>query len=255
MTCHAVRSSIIICLGIWLIAAMSAAPNQQPSSAQPNVPLAGATISDWKGKVQLKLPGGSLSSPTRGQVLSSGTLVDTGDGSLVLRLEDGSQILVRAHTRMVLKEPSPADGNYLRLLLGRIRAQVNKRTGGAPPFQLGTPSAVIAVRGTRFDVEVNERSVTEVDVFEGLVEVVGVIAPEKSVFLEPGFSTRVGLDGSPEPPRPTGDIRPDTEGPDQQGESTDDLNSNQSESERNGENTEMQQGPDQQEPESSEPPS
>jgi hypothetical protein len=70
---------------------------------------------------------------------------------------------------------------------------------------------VIAVRGTRFDVEVNQHNVTEIDVFEGLVEVArrGVLGP--TVLLEPGFSTRVGMDAGPEPPSPTEDLRPEIE--------------------------------------------
>jgi len=99
------------------------------------------------------------------------------------------------------------------LLLGRIRALINKRTGGAVPFELGTPSAVIAVRGTEFDVEVNPRNVTEVDVVDGLVEVYGRNAPGGSVLLEPGFSTRVGMDSGPEQPEPTNEMRPEVERP------------------------------------------
>jgi hypothetical protein len=120
---------------------------------------------------------------------------------------------------MLLKQPAAGDWNYLELLLGRIRAQIRKRTGGAPPFQLGTSSAVIAVRGTHFDVEVNPHNVTEVDVFEGLVEVSGRHVPGPSVLLEHGFSTRVGMDTPPEPPRPTEEIRPQVERPDQEMES------------------------------------
>jgi hypothetical protein len=80
------------------------------------------------------------------------------------------------------------------------------------PFELGTPSAVIAVRGTQFDVEVNSRNVTEVDVVDGLVEVYGRNG-EGSVLLEPGFSTRVGLDSGPEQPEPTNEMRPEVERP------------------------------------------
>jgi hypothetical protein len=99
------------------------------------------------------------------------------------------------------------------LLLGRIRALINKRTGGAVPFELGTPSAVIAVRGTQFDVEVNPRNVTEVDVVDGLVEVYGRNASGGSVLVEPGFSTRVGMDSGPEQPEPTNEMRPEVERP------------------------------------------
>jgi len=96
------------------------------------------------------------------------------------------------------------------LLLGRIRALIYKRTGGVP-FELGTPSAVIAVRGTQFDVEVNPHKVTEVDVVDGLVEVYGRNATGGSVLLEPGFSTRVGMDSAPEQPEPTNEMRPEVE--------------------------------------------
>jgi hypothetical protein len=143
-------------------------------------------------------------------------LLDTGNGRLLLRLEDESEILVHPHTRLLLKQQSPGDWKYFELLLGRIRAHVMKRTGGAPPFQLGTPSAIIAVRGTRFDVEVSPHQATEVDVFEGLVEVAGVSVPGASVLVRPGYSTRVGLGGAPEPPVPTQEIRPGVEAPEEQ---------------------------------------
>jgi len=172
-----------------------------------------AIVSEWTGRVRLQLPSGSFSPPTRGQTLPAGTVLDTGDGIVVLLLEDESQVLLRPGTRVLLKEPSAHDWNYLELLLGRVRAHIKKRTGGAPPFQLGTPSAVIAVRGTRFDVEANRHNVTEVDVFEGLVEVAGAGISGKSVLVGPGFSTRVALGSAPEPPTPTEEIRPDVQPP------------------------------------------
>src|SRR5262249_29569985 len=134
-----------------------------------------------------------------------------GSGRLLLRLSDGSEVLVRSHTRLLLQQPSIIDPSYFQLLLGRIRALIKKRTGGTAPFELGTPSAVIAVRGTQFDVEVNQRNVTEVDVADGLVEVYGRGPSRGSVLVEPGFSTRVGIDTDPEQPRPTDEIRPEIE--------------------------------------------
>lgn len=69
------------------------------------------------------------------------------------------------------------------------------------------------VRGTHFDVEVNSRNVTEVDVVDGLVEVYGRTGTRGSVLLEPGFSTRVGMGLDPEQPEPTDEIRPEVERP------------------------------------------
>ncbi len=173
-------------------------------------PFAGAIVSEWTGKISLQLPGKQYSGPARGERLPAGTLLDTHAGILVLTLEDESQILVRPHTRLILKQPGPGNWEYLKLLFGRIRAYITTRTGGAPPFELGTPSAVVAVRGTRFDVIVNHQGITEVDVFQGLVEVAGVGIPGKSVLVRPGYSTRVGMGKPPIPPVPTYDIRPGT---------------------------------------------
>jgi len=209
----AVRSTYFCLIFFWISAGMSAAQEQQTSSAPTTAAIAGATIAEWKGDIRLSLPGQLPSNPLRGEQLPPGTILDTGSGRLLLRLSDGSEVIVRAHTRLQVQQPSLTDPSYLQLLLGRIRALINKRTGGAVPFELGTPSAVIAVRGTQFDVEVNARNVTEVDVVDGLVEVYGRNANGGSVLLEPGFSTRVGMDSGPEQPEPTSEIRPEVERP------------------------------------------
>lgn len=204
------RTTALLWLTVLLLcASVASAQNSLPPA--PAAPLAGATVSDWKGEVQLQVAGQSLGSPRRGQVLSSGTILNTNDGRLLLQLSDGSQVVVRPHTRLQLRQPSVNDWSYFQLLLGRILAKITKRTGGAPPFQLGTPSALISVRGTSFDVEVNRHAVTEVDVFEGLVEVSSIGGQGPSVLVEPGFSTRIGMGTAPEPPRPTEELRPDVE--------------------------------------------
>lgn len=208
-----IRFTYFCLIFFWISAGMSAAQEQQPSSAPSTAAIAGATIAEWKGDIRLSLPGQLPSNPLRGEQLPPGTIVDTGSGRLLLRLSDGSEVIVRAHTRLQVQQPSLTDPSYFQLLLGRIRALINKRTGGAVPFELGTPSAVIAVRGTQFDVEVNPRNVTEVDVVDGLVEVYGRNASGGSVLLEPGFSTRVGMDSGPEQPEPTNEIRPEVERP------------------------------------------
>src|SRR5713226_6868116 len=209
----AVRSTYFFLLFFWIAAGMAMAQEQQPISAPATAAIAGATIAEWKGNIRLSLPGQSPSNPLRGEQLPPGTILDTGSGRILLRLSDGSEVMVRAHTRLQLQQPSLTDPSYFQLLLGRIRALINKRTGGAVPFELGTPSAVIAVRGTQFDVEVNPRNVTEVDVVDGLVEVYGRNATGGSVLLEPGFSTRVGMDSGPEQPQPTNEMRPEVERP------------------------------------------
>jgi hypothetical protein len=50
-------------------------------------------------------------------------------------------------------------------------------------------------------------------VVDGLVEVYARNAGGGSVLLEPGFSTRVGMDSDPEQPEPTNEMRPEVERP------------------------------------------
>ena len=193
----------------WLICLVLAISVVTPGQVPESIPAHSAGVAEWKGAVKIVLPGQSASQPSRGQQVPAGTVIQTTSGHILLNLSDGSQVLIYPHTQVVLKQPSLLDPNYLHLLLGRIRAQISKRTGGGPSFQLGTPSAVITVRGTKFLVEVNPAQVTEVDVLEGVVEVTGVHRPVRSVVLEPGFSTRVSMEGDPESPQPTEEIRPD----------------------------------------------
>ena len=192
----------------------SLATAQEPSPVTTvTASVAGATIADFKGKVSIQLPGQALLSPSRGQVLPPESTVTTDDGRLLLRLSDGSDILVRPHTRVIIKEPETGGWRYLQLLIGRIRSQIQKHLGGSPAFQIGTPSAVISVRGTRFDVEVNRLGFTEVDVDEGIVELDSLGGRGESVLITAGFSSRVGMDTAPEVPRPTREFRPQLDRP------------------------------------------
>lgn len=197
--------------------AAAAAQSQQPVAPPSHVPFAGATISEWKGKIHLEIPGRPAAEPARGLLLPPGTVLDTGGGSLLLRLEDGSQVLVRAHTHLLVQQPTPTERGFFQLLLGRIRATISKRTGGAPPFEVGTPSAVIAVRGTQFEVIVDKRKRTQVDVFEGQVEVTSKTSG-KSVLVDPGFTTTVGVKNAPpEMPHPAAAMSPGMPGSGMQG--------------------------------------
>jgi hypothetical protein len=198
-------------VGLVLYCACAAA--QQTPAAAASAPYAGATISDFKGKVSIQLPAQAFAAPVRGEVLPPDTTVNTDEGRLLLKLSDGSDVLVRPHTKLLLKQPEASGWKYFQLMLGRIRTQIQKRTGGSPAFQIGTPSAVISVRGTKFDVEVDRRGFTEVDVDEGVVELEAVTGRGTSVMITAGFSSRVGMETGPEVPRPTQDLRPQLDRP------------------------------------------
>ncbi len=199
MKYNQIRMQLLLCAALFL-AATQVAPMQQNAPAASTAPIAVATVADLKGKVQIELPGQGPSAPSRGQVLPAETVINTQNGRVLLRLEDGSQILVYSKTRLVLKQPSPTNWQRLQVLLGKIKAEIQKRIGGSPSFQIGTPSAVISVRGTRFYVEVDKHKVTRVIVEEGEVDGEGAREPGKPVRVKAGFSTRVAEDSAPEAP-------------------------------------------------------
>lgn len=178
------------------LSAAQTAPQQQIV-----LPIGSAVVSEIKGNAVFTSAEGSPIPAQRGTTLAADSKIETDKGSVLLMLQDGSQILIRAHSNVVLRAPNQGKGFSLELFLGKIMAKVKKRMDEAPSFRMGTPSAVITVRGTRFEVEVNKKQKTRVQVFEGLVEVGGLVEGSRPVLVRPGFSTGVGDDGVPENPR------------------------------------------------------
>src|SRR3979490_2254688 len=113
----AARSTYFCLLFFWIAVGMVSAQEQQPISTPATAMIAGATIAEWKGNIHLSLPGQLSSNPLRGEQLPPGTILDTGSGKLLLRLNDGSEVIVRSHTRLQLQQPTLADPSYFQLLL------------------------------------------------------------------------------------------------------------------------------------------
>lgn len=198
-------------LSVLFFASALTLQGQSKNSATPSLASGGALILDLSGTVAAHDANGNKVSIRRGISIDEGTTVETSrEAKLLLRLEDGSEVLLGPQARLVLKPEYLQSGTTLfELLLGRLKAVITKRYTGSPSFQLGTPTAIVAVRGTRFYVEVTSHEVTEVDVEQGLVQVTGRKDSGDIVLVKPGFSTRVGPNMIPEAPSPTDSIRPD----------------------------------------------
>jgi hypothetical protein len=173
---------------------------QVPQAHRASLPVGSAAIQDVKGDVIIRSPQGAALGSRRGQMLEAETTIETHKGSLLLALQDGSQVLIEPNSSVVLKVPDQSGGKYLQQLFGKVMAQIQKRLGVTPSFRMGTPSAVISVRGTRFEVSVNRQGKTTVEVYEGLVQVQGVGSIAAAVMLRPGFETRVQPSSNPEQP-------------------------------------------------------
>ncbi len=188
------RIALITTIAVGLATAQATAPQLTTLS------VGSAEITDFKGTFMLHSPQGEVLNAQRGLVLPPDSSIETTKGSVLLILQDGSQVLVKSHSNVVLRNPTEQKGYFLELLIGNILTKIQKRLGSNPSFRMGTPTAVITVRGTRFTVEVNKRR-TIVQVYEGLVDVGGLTEGAPHVLIQPGFFTQVDDGRAPQSPR------------------------------------------------------
>ncbi len=170
-------------------------------SARAQVTPVEARIASVTGAALVSNGGQAPTAAQRGDVLFPGEEIDTrGGGHLAIELTDGSLVLVRPGSRVLLKDFQAA--NTLRemfeVLLGRVRVKISHFGGKPNPYRINSPTASIAVRGTEFSVAVNGVGDTEVIVYEGLVEVTSLSNPQNKVLVHPGQGVIV---------RPNQDIR------------------------------------------------
>jgi hypothetical protein len=120
-------------------------------------------------------------------------IVITGpDGFAVFQVSDGSTFEVFPNARVVFRENPGSWRDLLDVLLGRVKVHIQK-LGGQPNYnRVRTPTAVISVRGTVFDVAIeDEDDTTLVSVEEGQVGVQHLLKPGPERILNEGESIRV----------------------------------------------------------------
>lgn len=134
--------------------------------------------------------------------LFAGDTIITGkNGRLVLALSDGSQAVVAPKTTLVIQDLRQSPRTLFQMLKGKTRVQIEKLGGQPNPYRINTPTAVIAVRGTIFDVLVEEDE-TEVFLHEGAVDVFNAAQLNQPVFLNAGQTTRIRAQRLPNAPVP-----------------------------------------------------
>lgn len=131
----------------------------------------------------------------KGAHARSGDQVETGwfSSALIASDDQHARFEIFSATQVTLASDTP--GVILTLERGRIRAAFDKITGSEPRI-VKTPGALLAVRGTQFDVHVDAEGRTTVDVFEGLVEVQSPLRHEP-LFVRPGEEARFGRNEPP----------------------------------------------------------
>jgi ferric-dicitrate binding protein FerR (iron transport regulator) len=114
------------------------------------------------------------------------------DGYARFQLSDGSTFEVFANSKLQFREHVGNMTDMLNLLIGRVKVFVQHLNGVPNYNKVSSPTAIISVRGTVFEVVVeDEDGTTYVSVDEGLVTVKNQTAPGDFVYLQPGDSIRV----------------------------------------------------------------
>jgi ferric-dicitrate binding protein FerR (iron transport regulator) len=122
-------------------------------------------------------------------------IITGSDGHALFQVSDGSTFEVFPDSNVVFRNNPPNWRDLLDIFAGKIKVHI-QRWGGQPNFNgIRTPTAVISVRGTTFDVAVSEDSAaTDVAVEEGVVDVRNLLHPGVTKTLNTGESIRVYRD-------------------------------------------------------------
>jgi hypothetical protein len=163
-----------------------------------------ATLDQARGAVELMPAGSDTWRPaSSGEQLEAGSQIRTGPLSAAkLVFFDGSTTDLEAEVAVaVVQMNSRRDGGKAIILLrqtsGQTRSHVRRLPDQASRFEIRTPTAVVAVRGTEFTTTVETDGTTSVAVAEGLVE---VTARETTVAVPAGQRTVVQPERPPSTP-------------------------------------------------------
>ncbi len=140
----------------------------------------------------------------------SGDALRTGSRSRADLAVPARGALFRVNSKTTFRLAHDRPGVLLELERGRLRAVFEPAAEGDDRERLvTTPSAVLAVRGTEYGVEVEKDGDTSVVVFEGTVEVRDATGVGEAVRVRAGESTRIRRGRAAAAPRPNGLSRDD----------------------------------------------
>lgn len=151
-----------------------------------------AQLMAFNGQISV-MRGNTLWALNQGDYVRPKEVIVTGaDGSGLFKVADGSTFEVFPKSKVVFRDNGGDWRDLLNLWLGKVRVQI-EHPGGVPNNnKVRTPTAVISVRGTVFDVEYDsDDDATLVIDEEGTVEVARSLRQDDKKILNPNESVRV----------------------------------------------------------------
>jgi hypothetical protein len=174
------------------------------------------SVTAIQGKVLIERTSSTSFAAQVSQAVRIGDRVTTGPGSRVtITLSDGTQLGLSESSILVVADSRlDASGHRahteIDLIRGLLHSLVRHTEGNAPNYEVHTPNAVAAARGTDYDSDYVEgekrkghddcRKFTDVKVYDGVVEVWNPSAPGNSVKVKKGHKTAVPCGYLPDSP-------------------------------------------------------
>lgn len=119
-------------------------------------------------------------------------IVTGADGYAKFQVSDGSFFEVYPNSNVIFRKNPGNLRDLLDLIVGRVKIHIQKWGGQPNPNRILTPTAVISVRGTTFDVAVDDDDETTlVTVEEGAVDVRHALKPGVTRTVNAGESIQV----------------------------------------------------------------
>jgi hypothetical protein len=163
-------------------------------------------IRDLLGTVEVKAPrAANWTAARKGQILAIDTVISTGFRSSAVVAIGNSTLTIQPLTRLSFKELSQLEENEkveLQLRTGRVRAEVRPPRVGRTNFTVSSPIATASVRGTIFEFDTFNLSVSE-----GTVEFSG--AAGASVLVDAGSTSSVDSVSSRASPPSETELKPE----------------------------------------------
>ena len=189
-------------------------PEHLPPGMRLRIPIAWlkrlpatAQVLNVRGQAQAVIANTNRTIPVEsGLYLQSGDALRTGpDSNVTLEFGDGSRLLLQADSQLSMDAlraygQTKVVDTHLSLQQGRVESQVTPRTASGPRYEIWTPAAASAVRGTRYRLGMDPATATaRAEVLEGVVAFQG---RRKSRTVVKGFGALAEAGQPPTPPAP-----------------------------------------------------
>ena len=203
-------------LSIRLIAAvLSFALTLQCVTAFAQAPV--GEVTSIKGVAKLRRGGSEINLAPSMPIEIRDTLSTAAKAELTVNFHDGSKLILSESSSYTIERYEITIARRqasIGLWSGHIRALVEFGAGFRPDFEVRTPNAIAAVRGTEFETAFIEGRpcpedrtclrYTTVGVFHGVVSVANILNPARAVQVTEGYETTIACESPATSPAPLG---------------------------------------------------